>query len=104
MTWKDWAFCRNVGLHRKLVCLRKTAIETIGCYSVSGMVSFALVAGIELEQRCREETSSCGRYIRWDSTAIRVKQVSERLFSTRRFLEKGLLCYLYSFSTSTSLI
>jgi transposase-like protein len=38
----------------------------------------------------------CGRYNRWDSTTIRVKELSERLFSTRRFLEKELLCYLDS--------
>ena len=42
------------------------------------------------------EKYRCRRQIRRDSTATRVKKVRERLFSTRRFLEKGLLCYLYS--------
>ena len=58
------------------------------------IVSFALVVAIGPEKRCSAEPYRCRRQIQRDSTAIRAKELRERLFSIHRFLENGLLCYL----------
>jgi len=41
--------CRNVALHRRLACLRKSIVQTSGCYKFSGTMSFALQAGTSLK-------------------------------------------------------
>jgi hypothetical protein len=41
--------CRNAGLHRKLACLRKPIVPTIGGYKFIRTVSFALQVGIGLK-------------------------------------------------------
>jgi hypothetical protein len=49
MTGSNWV-ALNSKCERKLVCVE-----------LRGTVSFALVGGIGLDKRCREETDSCGR-------------------------------------------